>query len=82
MGRTSYLDFTDCTSGDKLCHCGIRPSGRSDDPAISIGEYHFAGQGQNGPIKADGHWAALYVREGGQWKIRLLTPLNDPPRPQ
>ena len=53
-----------------------------NDEAISVGEYHFTGQGQNGPIKSDGHWTALYVREGGQWKIRLLTALNDPPRQQ
>ena len=53
-----------------------------NDEAISVGEYHFTGQRQNGPIKSDGHWTALYVREGGQWKIRLLTALNDPPRQQ
>ena len=53
-----------------------------NDEAISVGEFHFTGQGQNGPIKADGHWTALYVREGGQWRIRLLTALNDPPRQQ
>ena len=53
-----------------------------NDEAISVGEYHFTGQRQIGPIKSDGHWTALYVREGGQWKIRLLTALNDPPRQQ
>ena len=53
-----------------------------NDEAISVGEYHFTGQGPNGPTKPDGHWTALYVREGGQWRIRLLTALNDPPRQQ
>jgi hypothetical protein len=53
-----------------------------NDEAISVGEYHFTGQGPNGPTKPDGHWTALYVREGGQWKIRLLTAMNDPPKQQ
>jgi uncharacterized protein (TIGR02246 family) len=49
------------------------------DAAISVGVYHFTGQGQTGPIKTDGHWTAVYVREGGVWKIRLLTAFSDAP---
>jgi uncharacterized protein (TIGR02246 family) len=41
--------------------------------AIAIGEYYATGQGKNGPIKAGGRWTAVYVREGGIWKARLVT---------
>ena len=51
------------------------------DTAMSVGEYHLNGQGQSGPTKIDGHWTAIYVREGGTWKIRLLTAVPDPPPP-
>jgi uncharacterized protein (TIGR02246 family) len=52
------------------------------DMVMSVGEYHFTGQGQSGPTKLDGHWTAVYVREGGTWKIRLLTAVPDlPPAP-
>jgi uncharacterized protein (TIGR02246 family) len=46
---------------------------------IAVGEYHLSGQGQNGPIKADGHYTAVDVLEGGAWKIRLLTATPNPP---
>ena len=49
------------------------------DSLISVGEYHLSGQGQSGPAKVDGHWTAVYVKEGGAWKIRLLTAVPDPP---
>jgi uncharacterized protein (TIGR02246 family) len=39
------------------------------DMVIAIGEYHVSGQGQNGPLKVDGHCSAVDVREGGVWKI-------------
>jgi hypothetical protein len=45
----------------------------------SLGEYHLSGQGLNGPIKADGHYTTVDVREGGAWKIRLLTAVPNPP---
>lgn len=48
---------------------------------ITVGEYHLSGQGQNGPIKADGHYTAVDVLEGGAWKIRLLTAVPNPPPP-
>ena len=52
------------------------------DAVISMGEYQVSGQGQNGAIKFGGHWTAVYVREGGAWKIRLLTAVpNLPPPP-
>jgi uncharacterized protein (TIGR02246 family) len=49
------------------------------DTVYSVGEYHLSGQNQNGPIKADGHWTAVYVRDGGTWKIKLLTAVPDLP---
>ena len=49
---------------------------------FSVGEYHLSGQGQSGPAKVDGHWTAVYVREGDAWKTRLLTAVADlPPTP-
>jgi ketosteroid isomerase-like protein len=48
---------------------------------ITVGEYHLSGQGQNGPIKADGHYTAVDVLENGAWKIRLLTAVGHPPPP-
>jgi uncharacterized protein (TIGR02246 family) len=49
------------------------------DSVIALGEYHLSGQGQNGPMKADGHYTAVFEREGGTWKIRLLTAVPNPP---
>jgi uncharacterized protein (TIGR02246 family) len=43
------------------------------DAAVTIGKYHLTGQGRSGPLKMDGHWSEVEVREGGVWKIRLLT---------
>jgi uncharacterized protein (TIGR02246 family) len=51
------------------------------DAAISLGEYHVTGQGQTGPIKIDGHYTAVDVRQGGAWKVRLLTAVPNPPPP-
>ena len=51
------------------------------DLVMGIGEYHVSGQGQNGPLKVDGHYSAIYVREGGVWKIRLLAGVRDAPPP-
>ena len=49
----------------------ISPLG--NDAVIRIGQFHLAGQGQNGPTKLDGRYTAVDVREGGTWKIRLFT---------
>jgi uncharacterized protein (TIGR02246 family) len=46
---------------------------------MTVGEYHLSGQGQSGPIKADGHYTAVNILDGGAWKIRLLTATNPPP---
>jgi ketosteroid isomerase-like protein len=49
------------------------------DAVIAIGEYRGSGYGQNGPIEVDGHWTGVDVREGGIWKVRLLTAFPNPP---
>jgi len=56
----------------------ISPLGNDAD--IRIGEFHPAGQGPNGPTKLDGRYTGVDVREGGTWKIRLLTavPITPP----
>jgi uncharacterized protein (TIGR02246 family) len=43
------------------------------DAAITIGKYQVTGQGQSGPLKVNGNWTEVEVREEGVWKIRLLT---------
>ena len=58
----------------------ISPLGNDAD--IRIGEFHLSGQGPNGPTKLDGRYTAVDVREGGTWKIRLLTAVPIPPPAQ
>ena len=55
----------------------ISPLGNDTD--IRIGQFHLAGEGPNGPTKLDGRYTAVDVREGGTWKIRLLTAVPIPP---
>ncbi len=43
------------------------------DAAVTIGKYQLTGQARSGPLTMDGHWSEVEVREGGVWKIRLLT---------
>lgn len=52
------------------------------DIAIGIGEYANSGQGQSGPLQVRGRWTAVYVRQDGAWKIRLLTAVPIPPPKQ
>jgi uncharacterized protein (TIGR02246 family) len=53
-----------------------------NNAVMLVGEYHLSGQGQSGPIKADGHYTAVDVLEGGAWKIRMLTATPTPPAAQ
>ena len=52
------------------------------DIALGIGEYANSGQGQSGPLQVRGRWTAVYIREGGVWKIRQLTAVPIPPPKQ
>jgi uncharacterized protein (TIGR02246 family) len=62
----------DSSTVDKLLPLG-------SNAVITVGEYHLSGQGQNGPIKADGYYTAVNVLENGAWRIRLLTATPNPP---
>jgi uncharacterized protein (TIGR02246 family) len=53
-----------------------------NDAVIRIGQFHLSGEGQNGPTKLDGRYTTVDVREGGTWKIRLLTGVPIPPPAQ
>jgi uncharacterized protein (TIGR02246 family) len=43
------------------------------DAAITVGTYQITGRGRGGPLKVDGRWTEVEVREGGVWKIRHST---------
>lgn len=43
------------------------------DGAWAIGEYSAERKGQVGPPEIKGHWSAVYVPEGGAWKVRMLS---------
>lgn len=53
------------------------------ESAWGIGEYSARRKGQVGPPEIKGHWSAVYVPEGGAWKLRMLSggPNVQPPSP-
>ncbi len=52
------------------------------DTAIVMGEWRLTGKNQSGaPIEIAGLWTEVDVREGGKWKIRMLTAVRKPPQP-
>ena len=44
-----------------------------DNAAWSVGESWSTLQSETGPKFERGYWSAIYVREGDDWKIRMLT---------
>jgi ketosteroid isomerase-like protein len=55
------------------------------DGALALGEWRITGKNQSGaPIATDGRWTAVYVRDAGKLKIRMLSafPKAPPPKPQ
>lgn len=53
------------------------------DTMIGIGQYSMSGKNASGEvIDTTGNWTATYVRDGGAWKIRMLTgfPKASPPK--
>jgi ketosteroid isomerase-like protein len=53
-----------------------------NDAAVSMGEYRLTGKNQGGaPLEAAGIWTAVDVREGGTWKIRMLSAIPKPAQP-
>src|SRR5229473_2682740 len=52
------------------------------DAALAMGESRMTGKNQSGaPIEGAGLWTAVDVREGGNWKIRMLSIIPKPPQP-
>ena len=52
----------------------------SSDTAFGTGKYRVTGNNPSGtPIAEEGLWTATFVREGGQWKIGMLTTIPEPP---
>ena len=43
--------------------------------ALGVGEFTISGKSEKdgSPLQVDGRWTAVYLKEGGQWKIRMLT---------
>jgi hypothetical protein len=56
----------------------IQASSIASDVAIGHGEYTNSGQGPNGALKVHGRWTAVYVRQSGILKIRMLTAVPIP----
>lgn len=48
--------------------------GTAGNEIWATGEWSQTGQGETGvPTPIRGYWSALYLREGEEWKIRMLT---------
>jgi uncharacterized protein (TIGR02246 family) len=44
-----------------------------DNAVWSVGEWWSTIQSETGPKFEGGYWSAIYIHEGSDWKIRLLT---------
>jgi ketosteroid isomerase-like protein len=50
------------------------------DTALGIGTFQITGKTLKGePVDFKARWAATYVRDGGQWKVRLQSAVPMPP---
>jgi ketosteroid isomerase-like protein len=50
------------------------------DTALGMGKYRVTGKNPSGnPIEDAGLWTATWVREGGEWKVRMLTTIPQSP---
>jgi ketosteroid isomerase-like protein len=55
----------------------------SADNMIGIGEFSNSGKNASGAaIGGPGYWTATYVRDGGVWKLRMLTAFPKAPPPK
>ena len=53
------------------------------DTALGIGTFHVTGKTLKGePVEVRARWANTYVRQDGQWKIRMATVIPSPPPPK
>ncbi|OSI74977.1 DUF4440 domain-containing protein [Bradyrhizobium canariense] len=52
------------------------------DTLLAMGQYRITGKNQSGaPIETGGIWTSTDIREGGKWKIRMLSAMPKPPAP-
>jgi len=50
------------------------------DTALGTGKFRITGKNQSGaPVDVAGFWTATYVKEGGKWKLRMLSGIPKPP---
>jgi ketosteroid isomerase-like protein len=50
------------------------------DTTLAMGKYRVTGKNPSGAsIEDAGLWTATFVREGGKWKVRMLTTIPQPP---
>jgi|HubBroStandDraft_6_1064221.scaffolds.fasta_scaffold111200_2 ketosteroid isomerase-like protein len=50
------------------------------DTTLGMGKYRVTGKNPSGAsIEDAGLWTATFVREGGKWKVRMLTTIPQPP---
>jgi ketosteroid isomerase-like protein len=67
------------TKGDPNSHPVVSADGKE---AWWVGEWSNTLQTQKGPMDVKGYWSAVYVREGDDWKVRMLSyNLNTTPPP-
>ncbi|MBV8968235.1 MAG: SgcJ/EcaC family oxidoreductase [Verrucomicrobia bacterium] len=53
--------------------------GTAGNELWATGEWNETGQGKTGePLPIKGHWACIYVREGGDWRIRVAAWYTNP----
>jgi len=59
----------------------VQPLGT--DALLATGEYRITGKNSSGaPIDATGLWTAVDVREGGTWKVRMISAFPKAPPPK
>jgi uncharacterized protein (TIGR02246 family) len=52
------------------------------DTALGMGQIRLSGNNQSGAaIEFAAFWTATYVRDGGKWKIRMLSGIPKQPQP-
>jgi ketosteroid isomerase-like protein len=45
-----------------------------EDTPAAVGKFHISGKNDKGEaVDAEGVWSAAYVKQDGDWKIRMLT---------
>jgi uncharacterized protein (TIGR02246 family) len=78
-----YYETAFSNGFDKLDSRVTRVSPMADGTALVVGEANVTGKKpQSGePIEFRAVWTTVNVRDGGQWKIRMLTTVPKPPAP-